>query len=72
MYMQNKLNSKKQFDSIDRMWRIEQVECAIARQRKHNNSLDCEIAALKVNIDNKNFDKDYLISERDIITRNER
>lgn len=55
-----------------RIKRIEQVECLIARERKQNNLLDCEIAALKVNIDERNFAKNYLIDEKDIITRNQR
>lgn len=55
-----------------RIKRIDQVECLIARERKQNHALDCEIAALKVNIDERNFAKNYLINENDIITRNER
>lgn len=55
-----------------RMKRIEQMESLIERQRKQNNQLDCQIAALKVNIDDRNITKDYLINEQDIITRNER
>lgn len=54
------------------MKRIEQVENLIARERKQNNTLDFQIAALRVNIDERNFAKDYLINEKDIITRNER
>lgn len=54
------------------MKRIEQIECIISRQREQNNALDCQIAALKVNIDDRHLAKDYLISEKDIITRNER
>lgn len=57
---------------VFRIKRIEQVEHLIERERKQNNVLDCQIAALKVNIDERNFAKDYLINEKDIITRNER
>lgn len=57
---------------VYRIKRIEQVECLIERERKQNNVLDCQIAALKVNIDERNFAKDYLINENDIITRSER
>lgn len=56
----------------DRMKRIDQMESIIAREREQNNVLDCQIASLKVNIDDRNFAKDYLINEKDIITRNER
>lgn len=55
-----------------RMKRIEQIELLIENQRKQNNQLDCQIAALKVNIDDRNLAKDYLINEKDIIARNER
>lgn len=48
------------------------MEHLIERERKQNNALDCQIAALKVNIDERNFAKEYLINENDIITRNER
>ncbi|XP_031619938.1 cilia- and flagella-associated protein 43 [Contarinia nasturtii] len=54
------------------MKRIEQIETVVSRERKKNNELDCQIAALKVNIDERNIAQDYLISEKDIITRNER
>lgn len=54
------------------MRRIDQMESIITREREQNNALDCQIAALKVNIDERNFAKDYLINEKDIITRNER
>lgn len=48
------------------------MELVIARERKQNNTLDFQIAALKANIDDRNFAKDYLITEKDINTRNER
>ncbi|XP_055325488.1 cilia- and flagella-associated protein 43 [Sitodiplosis mosellana] len=54
------------------MRRIEQMESIISRQREQNNALDCQIASLKVNIDERNFTKDYLVSEKDITMRNER
>lgn len=55
-----------------RLKRIDQVELMIFRERKQNNMLDCEIASLKVNIDDRSLAKDYLINENDINTRNER
>lgn len=55
-----------------RIKRIEQMELVIARERKQNNTLDFQIAALRANIDDRNFTKDYLITEKDINTRNER
>lgn len=54
------------------MRKIDLIEAAIAREQKHNNLLDCKIAALKVDIDNRQFTKDYLIHDKDLITRNER
>lgn len=70
MHTVNKYKKKTLF--YCRIKQIEQMEWLITRQRKHNNSLDCQIAELKVNIDKRNFDKDYLISEKDIIEHNER
>lgn len=70
MHTVNKYQKKTPF--YCRIKRIEQMEWLITRQRKYNNSLDCQIAELKVNIDKRSFDKDYLISEKDIIEHNER
>lgn len=54
------------------MKQIKQIDLIIDRERKQNNELDQQITALKVNIDDMQFAKDYLIREKDIITRNER
>lgn len=58
--------------SFFRLKRIKQLDGLIDRERKQNNELDHQIAALKVNIDDMQFSKDYLIHEKDIIARNER
>lgn len=54
------------------MRKIDLIESAIARERKQNHLLDCRIAAFKVDIDEKQFTKDYLIHDKDLIARNER
>lgn len=54
------------------MHRIDEKESIIARERKKNNQLDCQITALKVDINDKHVAKDYLKNERDMNLRNER
>lgn len=55
-----------------RLKKISQVETAIGREQRKNDALDRKIANLKVQIDNENFNNDFLIHEEDIIRRNER
>lgn len=48
------------------------MEVAIGREQRKNDALDRKIVDLKVQIDNENFNNDFLIHEEDIIRRNER
>lgn len=48
------------------------MESVIMRERKQNHMLDCQIAALKTDIDEKSLVKDYLINENDVNAHNER
>lgn len=55
-----------------RLKKISQVEAAIGREQRKNDALDRKIANLKVQIDDENFNNDFLIHEEDIIRRSER
>lgn len=48
------------------------MDVAIRKQKRKNDALDEQIAEYKIQIDNKNFEKDFLIHEKDIISRRER
>lgn len=55
-----------------RLKKIGQVDAAILREQRKNDALDQQIAELKVEIDNEQFNNDFLIHDEDLIRRNQR
>lgn len=52
--------------------KIKFFEDTIKKENRKNDLLDQQIADFKTQIDNKNFEKDFLIQEKDIMRRKER
>lgn len=51
---------------------IKFLDKCIERQEKRNDELDKETAKFKSFIDDRNFERDFLIHEKDTLRRNER